>query len=272
MQQAYVAVDVAQAALVGLERAVDAARANYAQAEARFKAGLGTSLELADAEAVRTDAEIQLAVGQLRRAARPRASLARLIGGGAMSTRPEHDVPARRSRRARSDIVAARGRRRRRWACCWSSAPARTSTRSRSPARPRASPSIAARAGAVPAARAATSARSSRGSRPSVGPQLVSAYVDTVLVRPGDVVKRGEVSRRSTAATPRRRRKAVAMQARALEASRRRSRTRRRASPSCKDGGFVSPNEIEQKAAESASKQAQLLETAGAACSARRWR
>ena len=26
-----------------------------------------------------------------------------------------------------------------------------------------------------------------------VGPQLISAYVDTVLVRPGDVVKRGQV-------------------------------------------------------------------------------
>ena len=39
VQQAYVALEVAQAALVGLERAVEAARANYAQAEARFKAG-----------------------------------------------------------------------------------------------------------------------------------------------------------------------------------------------------------------------------------------
>jgi len=39
VQQAYLAVQVAQAALVGLERAVEAAQANYAQAEARFKAG-----------------------------------------------------------------------------------------------------------------------------------------------------------------------------------------------------------------------------------------
>jgi outer membrane protein TolC len=78
VQQAYVAVHVAQAALVGLARAVDAARANYAQAEARFKAGLGTSLELADAEAVRTDVEIQLAVGRYD-ALRARAVLARLM-------------------------------------------------------------------------------------------------------------------------------------------------------------------------------------------------
>jgi outer membrane protein TolC len=78
VQQAYVALRVAQAAVVGLERAVGAALANYAQAEARFKAGLGTSVELADAEAVRTDAEIQLAVGRFD-ALHARAVLARLL-------------------------------------------------------------------------------------------------------------------------------------------------------------------------------------------------
>ncbi len=75
---AYFSVQIAQAALAGLERAVEAGRANYAQAEARFKAGLGTSLELADAEGVRTDAEIQLAVGRYD-ALRARALLARLF-------------------------------------------------------------------------------------------------------------------------------------------------------------------------------------------------
>jgi len=79
VQQGYAAIGIAQAALVGLQHAVDAARANYAQAEARFKAGLGTSLELADAEAVRTDAEIQLAVGSYD-VLRARALLARLFG------------------------------------------------------------------------------------------------------------------------------------------------------------------------------------------------
>jgi outer membrane protein TolC len=79
VQQGYAAVQIAQAALVGLQHAADAARANYAQAEARFKAGLGTSLELADAEAVRTDAEIQLAVGSYD-VLRARALLARLFG------------------------------------------------------------------------------------------------------------------------------------------------------------------------------------------------
>jgi outer membrane protein len=79
VQRGYEAVEVAQAALLGLQRAVDAAHANYAQAEARFRAGLGTSLELADAEAVRTEAEIQLAVGRYD-VLRARALLARLFG------------------------------------------------------------------------------------------------------------------------------------------------------------------------------------------------
>jgi outer membrane protein TolC len=76
--RAYVAFELARATLTSLERAVDAARANGAQADARFKAGLGTSLELADAEALRTDAEIQLAVGRFD-VLRGRAVLTRLL-------------------------------------------------------------------------------------------------------------------------------------------------------------------------------------------------
>lgn len=78
VEHAYVSLAVSQAALVGLERAVHAALANYAQAEARFKAGLGTALELADAESLRTDAEIQLAVGEFD-ARRYRAVIGRLL-------------------------------------------------------------------------------------------------------------------------------------------------------------------------------------------------
>ena len=78
VQEVYVTLEVSQAALVSLDHAVQAARANYAQAEARFKAGLGTSLELADAEAVRTDSEIQMAVGEFE-ARRARAALARVL-------------------------------------------------------------------------------------------------------------------------------------------------------------------------------------------------
>jgi outer membrane protein TolC len=78
---AYSAVVVARTTLPGLARAVEAARANYAQAEARFKSGLGTSVELADAETLRTDAEIQLALGEFE-VARTRAAFGRAIAEG----------------------------------------------------------------------------------------------------------------------------------------------------------------------------------------------
>jgi outer membrane protein TolC len=78
VQQAYVAVDAAQRALGALERAVEAARANYAQADARFKGGLATVVELADAESLRTETEIQLALGRFE-LARQRAILGRLL-------------------------------------------------------------------------------------------------------------------------------------------------------------------------------------------------
>ncbi|HVU00314.1 MAG TPA: TolC family protein [Polyangiaceae bacterium] len=81
VREAYVAVDVAREALPGLRRAVDAAKANYDQADARFRAGLGTSVELADAEALRTDADIQLALGQFE-LARARAAFGRSIAEG----------------------------------------------------------------------------------------------------------------------------------------------------------------------------------------------
>lgn len=81
IRQTYVAVTVARTALPGFQRAVEAARANYAQADARFRSGLGASVELADAEAIRTDAEIQVALGQFQ-LARARAELGRAISEG----------------------------------------------------------------------------------------------------------------------------------------------------------------------------------------------
>jgi outer membrane protein len=78
VQSAYVDLEIAQDTLGSLGHAVDAAVANGAQADARFRAGLGTSLELADAEALRTDAEIQLAVGRFD-VLRARAVLVRLL-------------------------------------------------------------------------------------------------------------------------------------------------------------------------------------------------
>lgn len=81
VNESYVQVQVSRTALVGLQNTVVAARANYDQADARFKAGIGNAVELADAEAVRTDAEIQLALGQFD-VARARAAFGRAIAEG----------------------------------------------------------------------------------------------------------------------------------------------------------------------------------------------
>ncbi|HEY0250325.1 MAG TPA: TolC family protein [Kofleriaceae bacterium] len=77
-QRAAIALDVETAAQPALQRAVDAAQANHAQAEARFNGGLGTAVELSDAEALLTQAQINLAVGEFQRS-RARARLARVL-------------------------------------------------------------------------------------------------------------------------------------------------------------------------------------------------
>jgi outer membrane protein TolC len=77
-ERAFVDLDVEHAAQPALQRAVDAAQANHDQAEARFNGGLGTAVELSDAEALLTDAQIQLAVGQFQ-LSRARAQLARVL-------------------------------------------------------------------------------------------------------------------------------------------------------------------------------------------------
>jgi RND family efflux transporter MFP subunit len=94
-----------------------------------------------------------------------------------------------------------------------------------------------------------------------VGPQFISAYVDTVLVRPGDVVKRGQViatldCRNASASS-----KAISMQARAIQTEQEALAHEAARVAELKEGGFASPNEIENRAANSASKQSQLMET-----------
>ena len=92
----------------------------------------------------------------------------------------------------------------------------------------------------------------------NVGPQLVSAYVDTVLVRPGATVKRGEViatldCREASAST-----KAIAARARALDTRQQAIEHEATRTQGLLDGGFVSPNEAEQKTAQSTSAAAQV--------------
>jgi RND family efflux transporter MFP subunit len=94
-----------------------------------------------------------------------------------------------------------------------------------------------------------------------IGPQLISAYVDTVVVRPGDLVKRGQViatldCRNASASS-----KAVAMQARAVAAQQEAVAHEAARIAELQQGGFASTNEIEKRAADSASKNAEVLET-----------
>jgi RND family efflux transporter MFP subunit len=92
-----------------------------------------------------------------------------------------------------------------------------------------------------------------------IGPQLVSGYVDTVLVRPGARVTRGQViatldCRHTSAA-----RKSITEQAHALERSQAALAKEAARVRSLLNGGYASPDEVEMKTAESESKQAQLL-------------
>lgn len=92
----------------------------------------------------------------------------------------------------------------------------------------------------------------------NVGPQLVSAYVDTVLVRPGATVRRGDVlatldCRNASAASS-----AIAMGARAVEARQRALANEATRTQKLLDRGYASANETEQLLAQSAAESAQL--------------
>jgi RND family efflux transporter MFP subunit len=92
----------------------------------------------------------------------------------------------------------------------------------------------------------------------SVGPQFISAYVDTVLVRPGAQVKRNDVlatldCRNASASS-----QAVAAEARAIDARQQAIAHESARVQTLLDGGYVSPNEAEQKAAQSEAEGAQL--------------
>jgi membrane fusion protein (multidrug efflux system) len=92
-----------------------------------------------------------------------------------------------------------------------------------------------------------------------IGPQFISAYVQTVLVRPGAVVKQNEVlatldCRYAGAAN-----QAVAMEAKAIDAQQKAVADEASRLKTLLDGGFVSANESEMKTAMSEAQQAQLL-------------
>ena len=92
-----------------------------------------------------------------------------------------------------------------------------------------------------------------------VGPQLASGFVDTVLVRPGAVVKRGEVLATLDCRNASTANQAIAHQARALEERQKAASREALRLGELLDGGYASPNEVEQKQAQSAANEAQIL-------------
>ncbi len=91
-----------------------------------------------------------------------------------------------------------------------------------------------------------------------IGPQLVSAYVDTVLVRPGATVKRGEVVATLDCRNASTLNRQVEAQARAVDAMSTAAANEAARLGQLLQGNYVSANEVENKQADAASKQAQL--------------
>jgi membrane fusion protein, multidrug efflux system len=92
-----------------------------------------------------------------------------------------------------------------------------------------------------------------------IGPQYTSAYVDSVLVRPGQSVKRGAVVATLDCRNASAQSRVIAMQARALQTTQGALAHEATRVSGLLKGGYVSPNEAEVKTAASQSKQAELL-------------
>jgi len=92
-----------------------------------------------------------------------------------------------------------------------------------------------------------------------IGPQLTSAYVDTVLVRPGDRVRRSQVLATLDCRNASEQSRALAMQARALHATQEALAKETGRVSGLLEESYVSPNEVDRRVADSASKQAELL-------------
>jgi len=91
-----------------------------------------------------------------------------------------------------------------------------------------------------------------------IGPQLASGFVDTVLVRPGASVKRGDVIATLDCRNASTANQAIAHQARALEERQKAASREAARLGELLDGGYASPNEVEQKQAQSAANEAQI--------------
>ena len=93
----------------------------------------------------------------------------------------------------------------------------------------------------------------------NVGPQYISAYVATVLVRPGDSIGRGAVVATLDCANPNAATRNAEMQARAIETQQRALADEAARIRSLLDGGFVPVNETEKREAASEAEHQQAL-------------
>jgi membrane fusion protein (multidrug efflux system) len=91
-----------------------------------------------------------------------------------------------------------------------------------------------------------------------IGPQLVSAYIATVLVRPGAVVKHKDVLATLDCRDTSDRDRQVAAEARAVDALSTAAASEATRVSSLLDGHYVAQNEADMKNADAASKQAQV--------------
>lgn len=91
-----------------------------------------------------------------------------------------------------------------------------------------------------------------------VGPQLTSGFVDSVLVRPGAIVKRGDIVATLDCRSASTAREVMAHQARALEERQKAAAREAARLGELLDGGYVAPNEVEQKRATAAASEAQV--------------
>jgi membrane fusion protein, multidrug efflux system len=92
----------------------------------------------------------------------------------------------------------------------------------------------------------------------NVGPQFISVYVDTVLVRPGARVKRGDVLATLDCRNASAEIHAVEAEARAIDAMQKATADEAARLNTLIDAGFVAIQEYETKAAQSASQEAEL--------------
>lgn len=95
----------------------------------------------------------------------------------------------------------------------------------------------------------------------AVGPQVVSAYVLDVAVRPGDLVKQGDVLAHLDCRNRAASRQAIVMQQKALKAREHALARETERMRGMLEGKFVAPNEVDQKAAATETLLAQIAES-----------